>query len=109
MKFIVDTHLPPRLARVLTQCGHPSWHVGELAALDTSDPEIWALAKAEDCAVMTKDSDFLRLSIERGGAVPVLLLRVGNCSRDRIIEIVSARLHEVVAAFEAGEAVIEIR
>lgn len=109
MNPIVDTHLPPRLARALADCGHPSWHVGDVAALDASDRLIWALAKARGCAIITKDSDFLRLSIDDTGAVPVLLLRMGNCSRNRVIEIVCAQLPAIVAAFDAGEPIVEVR
>ena len=109
MNFIVDTHLPPRLAKVLTEIGHDSWHVDEIAALDAPDSAIWTIAQARDCAIITKDSDFLRLSLQSGGAVPVPLLRMGNCSRNVVIDAVCRRLLAVVAALTAGEPVVEIR
>ena len=109
MKFIVDTHLPPRLARTLSDLGHRSWHVGEVLSLDAPDRAIWDFARAETCIVITKDSDFLRLSVDNRGEVPVLLLRIGNCSRNRVIEIVCARLPDIVVAFEAGEPIVEVR
>lgn len=109
MKFLIDAHLPPRLARALTERGHPSWHSGELGRLDAPDSAVWALARAQACAIISKDSDFLRLSVGSVDPVPLLLLRVGNCSRDRVIAIVCAQLPAIVAAFDAGEAIVEVR
>ena len=109
MKFLVDAQLPPRLARTLTGLGHQSWHVGELGPLDASDSAVWALARANTCAIISKDSDFLRLSVGVADPVPLLLLRVGNCGRDQIIAIVCAKLPAIVAAFAAGETIVELR
>lgn len=109
MKFLVDAQLPPRLAQALTGLGHQSWHIGDLGPLDAPDSAVWSLARANACAIISKDSDFLRLSMGTADPVPLLLLRVGNCGRDRVIAIICAQLPAIVAACAAGETIVELR
>ncbi|PZN93207.1 MAG: hypothetical protein DCF31_13425 [Alphaproteobacteria bacterium] len=107
MKFIIDSQLPPALAVRLTAMGHASWHIGELAALDAPDAAICALAAQRGCAIISKDADFLRLTMSHG--VPLLWLRVGNCSNASLLDIVCGRMAVVVATFEGGERIVELR
>lgn len=107
MKFLVDAQLPPSLGVRLRAAGHEAWHVGDLAALDAADTLICALARQRGCAIITKDADFLRLA----GVPPlqVVWIRIGNCGNARLVELVLGQLAAVVAAFGAGETLVEIR
>lgn len=60
MKFLVDAHLPKRLARLLQQLGHDALHTLDLPDQNrSSDETLIQIAEAEECIVITKDSDFV--------------------------------------------------
>ena len=42
MRFLVDSQLPPALARWLTAAGHPSEHVADVAMAAAPDQSVWA-------------------------------------------------------------------
>jgi predicted nuclease of predicted toxin-antitoxin system len=107
MRFLVDAQLPPVLAERLTALGHPSWHIGAIAALDTADRLIVDLARARGLVIISKDADFLRLA----GSAPVRLLwlRIGNCSNYRLVDMLLGQLPAAITSFEAGEMLVEIR
>ena len=52
-----------------------------------ADRDVWDLARAHDCALVTKDEDFHRLSVLRGAPPKVVWLRVGNCSTKDIADL----------------------
>ena len=75
MNFLVDAHLPDRLARQLRNAGHDAIHCDVLPSRNrSSDAEIAALADAGDRVVATKDRDFRDAHLLRG--VPRRLLLV---------------------------------
>ena len=88
MKLLVDENLPPQLASDLADLFPESAHVGSVGLGSTSDSAIWEYAKTHGFAFLTKDKDFVNLSIARGAPPKVILLQTGNCSTVRIIRIV---------------------
>jgi predicted nuclease of predicted toxin-antitoxin system len=59
MKFLVDAHLPKRLARLLQQLGYDAIHTLDLPEQNrTDDTTIIQIAIASERIVVTKDSDF---------------------------------------------------
>jgi hypothetical protein len=44
MRFLIDAHLPPALARWLSAQGHDAAHVGDLGMQVASDAAIWDYA-----------------------------------------------------------------
>lgn len=70
MKFLIDAHLPGRLAGYLEAQGHDAIHVATLPrGFETSDAEITAWADADERVVVSKDADFVNSHL-----VPVDLL-----------------------------------
>lgn len=60
MNFLIDAHLPRRLAYVLQEYGHAAFHTLDLPHRNrTNDDEIMQFAERHDCIVTTKDSDFV--------------------------------------------------
>ena len=60
MKFLVDAHLPKRLASFLNAEGHDAIHTRDLPVGNrTSDATINQVSMAEQRIVITKDSDFM--------------------------------------------------
>jgi predicted nuclease of predicted toxin-antitoxin system len=60
MNFLVDAHLPRRLARRLQEAGHDALHTLDLPRGNrTTDTEINAISLSERRVVITKDADFV--------------------------------------------------
>ncbi len=86
MKFIVDTQLPHRLAKFLSEKGFDTIHTtffpqGHL--LD--DNSIRKIAIAENRIIVSKDSDFFDYFLIKGTPPRILLLRFGNMSNNDLI------------------------
>jgi predicted nuclease of predicted toxin-antitoxin system len=108
VRFLVDAQLPPRFARNLCDVGHVAEHVNNIGLGAATDDEIAAHALASSSVIVTKDADFATLG-RRQASLRVLWIRVGNVTAAALWHTVEPRLGEIVAAFGAGEVLIEIR
>ncbi len=109
MKFLVDQQLPPALARYLQSEGHDASHVRELGLNEAEDQVIWRLALANQQVVISKDEDFWYRAIAPGSTGRLVWVRIGNCRRQNLIEAFRNRLASIVAAFETGSRIVELR
>ncbi|MEO7861698.1 MAG: DUF5615 family PIN-like protein [Nitrospirales bacterium] len=75
-----------------------SLHVRLLGAGGASDDVVWRLAKEHGCVLVTRDEDFLRLSIVLGAPPKVVWLAVGNCSNQEVIRLLRTR-HQNIQEF----------
>ena len=64
---------------------------------------VWRLAKEHGCVLVTRDEDFLRLSIVLGAPPKVIWLAVGNCSNQ---EVVGSARERVIKTFRSFVAMI---
>jgi predicted nuclease of predicted toxin-antitoxin system len=108
VRFLVDAQLPPALARYLSAAGHQSQHVSDLALERSPDREIWSRAGVSGLVIMTKDEDFVTLRPLQPSGPAVVWVRVGNTTRDALIEVISSALRGIIKALERGETVIEV-
>ncbi len=100
MKFLLDAHIPPRLAEQLSGLGHDAMHVRTMPAANaTADDDIIALADLESRVVVTKDSDFRDARQATGRPARLLLVKTGNLSRDELVAIMLAHLRAIEAFF----------
>ena len=78
--------------------------------LDAADDiDVWAYGLRESAVVISKDEDFVVLSARPGDAGRLLWVRLGNCRNTALLAAFD-RLHDsIVAAFDAGQRVVEIR
>ncbi len=109
MKFVVDHQLPPALARFLESQGHRAYHVRELGLKAADDATIWRRAAAEDLVVVSKDEDFFFFASAPNAAAKLVWVRVGNCRTHLLVERFRVRLPQIVASFEAGSNIVELR
>ena len=58
MRFLVDENLSPRLADLLTACGHDAVHVRDLGLHGGSDADVMDQAVASDRVIVSADTDF---------------------------------------------------
>lgn len=88
MKLLLDQNLSRRLLPGLIDQFPESNQVALLGFEKASDVDIWKFARNEDFAIVTKDADFVELSLLHGFPPKVIWLNLGNASNAEV----SARL-----------------
>ena len=83
-----------------------STHVFDCGDIARDDILIWEFAKANDLIILTKDSDFQRLSFVFGAPPKVVWLKVGNAGTAEIARILRAQSRSVVDLAKDSDAVI---
>jgi predicted nuclease of predicted toxin-antitoxin system len=109
MRFLIDGQLPPALAARLNAIGHDAVHIYDIGLGDTPDTQVWRRAGDEGRIIVSKDEDFVALANRAGDGPAVLWVRVGNTTNRALWSALLPRLPEIVAAFESGERVVEVR
>jgi predicted nuclease of predicted toxin-antitoxin system len=100
LKFIIDTQLPPKLAKYLRDKGFPTVHTtyfpnGHL--LD--DSAIIEIAIRDNRIIITKDSDFLDNFLLNGVPPKVLMLQFGNISNSELQALFDRDINQIVHTF----------
>jgi predicted nuclease of predicted toxin-antitoxin system len=111
MRLLIDENLSEALTVSLHDLFPDSLHIRTLGSGGASDLTVWELARQHDCILLTRDEDFLRLSILRGAPPKVILIRLGNCPTQDVVHllilprfpghIASTRVSEPSTAFLA--------
>lgn len=99
MKLLFDANLSPRLAVALTDLFPGSLHVFDLQ-LGPNDIRIWDHAGAHAFTIISKDSDFSKMSALWGAPPKVVWLRVANDGSDKIARLIRSN----VVKFQAFDA-----
>ncbi|MCS6919645.1 MAG: DUF5615 family PIN-like protein, partial [Fimbriimonadales bacterium] len=85
MIFWFDAQLSPKLAKWLEENFGVEAHPVRLLGLrNAKDTEIFAAARRAGAIVITKDRDFVQLSLQRGAPPQVVWLTCGNTSNERV-------------------------
>lgn len=109
MRFLIDNQLPPALARfIATDLAGQAFHVLDVGLRDATDAAVWDYASENGFILISKDEDFVTLFSQLPTA-RLLWLRVRNCRRVRLLEIIESRWSTIVDRFEGGERFIELR
>ena len=109
MKFIIDQHLPPALARFLQSEGHNAEHVRELGLKEADDQIIWSRAISNGQVVVGKDEDFWYLAMAPGSTGRLVWVRNGNSRKQALLDTFRQKLPLIIAALETGSRIVEIR
>ena len=80
IRLLLDENLSERLLPLLAERFPGSRHVRLLGLGGARDTEIWERARQEGDLLVTKDEDFLSLSVARGFPPKVICLAIGNAS-----------------------------
>jgi predicted nuclease of predicted toxin-antitoxin system len=99
MKLLFDQNLSWRLPKKLADLYPDSEHVREVGMKESLDIDIWEYAKANSLVIVTKDLDFQQRSLLYGHPPKVVRLRVGNCTVQRIEDLLR-RYSVVIHTFE---------
>lgn len=61
------------------------------------DADVWEYARANAYTLISKDSDFQQRSVLYGSPPKLIWLRIGNCTRQQIVDLVTAHQHDILA------------
>lgn len=102
MKLLLDENLSTRILSEVLDLYPDSSHVGLLGLSQTSDSIIWEQAKEGSFCIVSKDSDFQQRSLLFGAPPKVILLKLGNCSTQKIVAVLRVN-QSVITAFWMDE------
>jgi predicted nuclease of predicted toxin-antitoxin system len=108
VKFLIDANLPPRLCGWLRSRHHEAEHLADLNLLTATDTRIWELGRLERAMVFSKDVDFYDRALLFGAPPQVVYVGVGNCSNDRLLELLSSEWSDIERALLSGSRLISI-
>jgi len=102
VRLLFDENLSEAVVSALADLYPGSLHVRALGHGGASDSDVWALAAGEGCILVTRDEDFLQLSVVRGAPPKVVWIGLGNCSNAALVSLLRSR-HADMERFAAHE------
>ena len=100
MKFLVDAHLPRRIAYRFREAGHDALHTLDLPDGNrTTDAAINALSLREERIVVTKDADFVSSFLLHHEPYKLLLISTGNIRNAELEALLLMHLSTIISAF----------
>jgi predicted nuclease of predicted toxin-antitoxin system len=90
VRLLFDENLSPDLPGLLATLFPSSAHVRDLGLVGADDVVIWSIAAKQGFVLVTKDDDFMELSILRGAPPKVVLIGLGNCRASAVVALLSA-------------------
>jgi predicted nuclease of predicted toxin-antitoxin system len=97
MKLLFDENLSPRLPQLLSALFPVCVHVRDCGLKGRSDKEVWEYARDNGFAIVSKDSDFYQRSLLYGPPPKLIWLRIGNCSRSDLVNLISTHEKDILA------------
>ncbi len=97
MKLLFDENLSPKLPRFVAMPFPGSAHVRDCGLLGQTDKDVWEYALTNGFTIVSKDSDFHQRSLLYGYPPKLVWLRIGNCTREQIIQLITAHEQQIHA------------
>ena len=95
MKLLFDENLSPTLPKAVSQEFPESKHIRDVGLRGEDDFCIWQYAAIHKFTLVTKDDDFVELSILRGAPPKVILIRLGNCRTTEVADLIIANTMQI--------------
>ena len=86
MKLLFDQNLSFKLVTALSPAFPGSKHLKDFSLTRERDEPIWSYAAKNGFTIVSKDTDFVHLSMLRGHPPKIVHVRLGNCSTKRLVE-----------------------
>jgi len=97
MKLLFNENLSPKLPRLLAGFFPESVHAREVGLLGLSDDAVWEYARINGFTIVSKDSDFQQRSLLHGPPPKIVWLRIGNCTRDQLVQLITTHERDIHA------------
>ena len=95
MPLLIDQNISAKLATRLADL-HPGSQSVAFLKLDVADDAaVWAHAKTNGLSILTRDDDFVNLSMLYGQPPKVIQVGIGNCTTDQIESLLRWRADSV--------------
>ncbi|MFN7054374.1 DUF5615 family PIN-like protein [Hyphomonas sp.] len=108
MSFLIDENLSWRLVRMLEEDFPGCRHVTACGLERADDAAVWAFARANALAILSKDDDLLALVEARGAPPKLVWLRMGNVSTGEIAGAIRLNAELIQSFLSGADAVLEI-
>jgi len=95
MKLLLDENLSRRVIPFIQQNFPGSTQISLLQMEHSTDLEIWGYAKKHDYVVVTKDADFLDMSLLYGQPPKIIWLKIGNQTKTATISALQGNDAEI--------------
>ncbi len=76
---------------------------------EAGDSAIWNYAGKNQRVIVTKDEDFISLSLQTGAEHQVVWVRLGNCRTPALLAAFEIALPKLIQALQQGDRVVELR
>ncbi len=96
--LLFDEHFSEQLVRLLADLHPGSLHARTLGSGGASDDLIWRLAQEKGLALVTRDEDFHRLSLQRGAPPKLIWVRKGNAPTSEVAALFREN-HQAIGVF----------
>jgi predicted nuclease of predicted toxin-antitoxin system len=104
VRLLFDENLSESLLPALADLFPNSLHVRTLGSGGAADHVVWDLARQHGCLLVTRDEDFIRLSVARGAPPKVIWIALGNCSNAAVVALLRGHHTELARFVEHEEA-----
>lgn len=106
----IDAQLPPSLAPWLTETfGIQAQLMRFLGLRDAGDVQIFEAARqVNDAVIMSKDSDFVEMMLNRGAPPRLIWVTCGNLTNRRLRYILTRVFPDALHLLQTGELIVEI-
>jgi predicted nuclease of predicted toxin-antitoxin system len=99
VKLLLDENLSRRIVAALHDTYPDSTQVALVGREHASDREVWEFARHHGFTIVTKDDDFTALLSLYGAPPKVILLAMGNCTNQRVIDALLNNQAKIENAF----------
>ena len=97
MKFLIDAQLPLSLKQLFISKGHDCIHTSDMQmGNETPDRIINTISVTEQRIVITKDGDFLESFIVKKEPYKLILVKLGNTSKNELLQFFSDKFDEII-------------
>jgi predicted nuclease of predicted toxin-antitoxin system len=94
-RLLLDESLSERMLPALAEDFPDSCHLRSINASGATDRSIWTLAETAGFVLVTRDEDFVNLSVLRGAPPKVIWLNIGSAHDVVIVALLKAHAADI--------------
>jgi predicted nuclease of predicted toxin-antitoxin system len=103
VRLLFDQNISFKIISLLKSEFEDSQHVKDLNLVDATDHEIWSYAKANNCVIVTFDSDFYDFSLVWGHPPKIIWIRLLNQTTNFVAQILKERKSAIASFVQTSD------